>query len=340
VTEPATAPAGAVGPIARRLRVGLLDAVIWLACRLPEPVIGALAISVGELWYRLTPRRAAQARLNLERVVGHLDATGMGSPRDRAAARDPVALERLVRSAFRQAVRYYLDMIRVGVGARLLPGRLEVETPEVVERALATGGSAVLVGLHFGALEIPTLYLAQRSGREIVVPMETLRDPVLQDWVVRTRSQAGVRIVGLEAARRELNAAIERGLIIGIVGDRDLSAGGMAVALFGAPARLPVGPALFAVEAGLPVYVGAVRRDAHGRWIGRLIEVEVPTEGSRRSRIETMLSRVAVAFEELVAIAPDQWWTLFFPIWDDLVAATPAAHGDRGRRGAGRGGEA
>jgi lauroyl/myristoyl acyltransferase len=339
MTEPVAASARAVRPIARRLRSGLLDAVSWLACRLPEPVIGALAVSAGELWYRLTPRRAAQARLNLERVVGHLDATGMGAPRYRAAARDPVALERLVRSAFRQAVRYYLDMMRVSVGTRLLPGRLEVETPEVVDRALATGGSVVLVGLHFGALEIPALYLAQRSGREIVVPMETLRDPVLQDWVVRTRSQSGVRIVGLEAARRELNAAIERGLIVGIVGDRDLSGGGMAIPLFGAPARLPVGPALFAVEAGLPVYVGAVRRDARGRWIGQLVEVDVPTEGTRRTRVETLLSRVAVAFEELVAVAPDQWWTLFFPIWDDLVATTTAG-GDRGPLGAGRGGEA
>jgi KDO2-lipid IV(A) lauroyltransferase len=325
VSRPAAAPARRRFPRARRIRAGLLDAGSWLACRLPEPIIAALAFGIGEAWYRLARHRAAQARLNLGRVVAHMEASGTGEARHRAAARDPAALERLVRSAFRHAVRYYLDMIRVGVGPSLLPGRLEVETPEVVDRALSTGGSAILVGLHYGALEIPTLYLAQRGGREIVVPMETLRDPGLQDWLVRTRSKSGVRIVGLEVARRELAAAIEQGLLVGIVGDRDLSGGGMAVPLFGAPARLPVGPALFAVEAGAPVYVGAIRRDRGGRWRGRLVELEIPTEGSRRSRTEAMLREVAAAFEELVALAPEQWWTLFFPIWDDLAVRPPAA---------------
>jgi len=319
VTDPAAVPARPRFSPIGRLRGRLLDALSWMACRLPESLLAALASTIGELWYRLAPDRARQARVNLARVVGHMNAAGIGQARYRAAAGDPAALERLVHAAFRHAVRYYLDMIRVGVGSDLLPGHLDVETPDTVDRALSADGSTILVGLHFGALEIPTLYLAQQSGREIVVPMETLRDPVLQDWIVRTRSKSGVRIVGLEVARRELSAAIEHGSLVGLVGDRDLSGGGMAVPLFGVPARLPVGPALFAAEAGVPVYVGAIRRDGRGRWKGRLLEIEVPAEGSRRSRMEATLERVAAAFEELIAIAPEQWWTLFFPIWDDLI---------------------
>ena len=314
----------------QRSRVGLLGAAAWLACRLPEPVMAAVAWVAGGLWYQATPARAAQARVNLGRVVGHLAAGDTGSEPIRAAASDPAALERLVHAAYRQAVRYYLDMVRVGAGTRLLTGRFVIETPDVVDRALATGGSVILVGLHFGALELPVLYLAERSGRPIVVPMETLGDPALQSWVVRTRSQSGVRIVALGEARREMAAAIERSEIVGLIGDRDLSGGGVAVMLFGVPARLPVGPALFAIEAGIPVYVGAVRRDRRGRWLGQLRQVVVPESGTRRERLTATLESIAGAFEALIAEAPEQWWTLFFPIWDDLVVH------DRARRPAKR----
>jgi hypothetical protein len=35
-------------------------------------------------------------------------------------------------------------------------------------------------------------------------------------------------------------------------------------------------------------------------------------------RTRAALVGVAAAFEELISKAPEQWWTLFYPIWDDL----------------------
>ena len=60
----------------------------------------------------------------------------------------------------------------------------------------------MFVGLHFGAIELPALYLASRVGGA-VAPMETVDDEALQAWFTRTRGAAGVRIVGLREARRE-----------------------------------------------------------------------------------------------------------------------------------------
>ena len=42
------------------------------------------------------------------------------------------------------------------------------------------------------------------------------------------------------------------------------------------------------------------------------------------------MTRLAAAFETLIADAPDQWWAIFFPIWPDLEAGADAA-GDGGR---------
>jgi KDO2-lipid IV(A) lauroyltransferase len=306
--------------VGRAVRTRALIGASWLACHLPEGPLTTAAELAGDLWYRLAPGRAAQARRNLRRVCVALAASGRGSALVQAAATDPRALERLVRSAFRHAARYYLEVARTPA---IRPGevdrRLEIETPEIVAEAFKPDRAVLFVGLHFGAIELPALFLAARVGGA-VAPMETIDDEALQAWFVRTRGAAGVRIVGLREARRALLAALRDGTSVGLVGDRDLTGGGTLVPLFGAPATLPLGPAMLAVESGATPYVVGVRRVAHGRYLGRLEPVDVPPEGTRRERVTATMTSLATAFERIVEDAPAQWWAVFFPIWPDLEA--------------------
>ncbi|MFP5341318.1 MAG: lysophospholipid acyltransferase family protein [Candidatus Limnocylindria bacterium] len=307
--------------VASRWRGRALIGASWLACHLPERPLIALAEGAGALWYRLAPGRAARARRNLARVVGALAADGRATPAVREAATDPRALERMVRRAFRHAARYYLEVARTpAVRPEDLDRRILIETPDTVAGAFVPGRGVLFVGLHFGSLELPGLYLASRVGGA-VAPMETLDDPELQDWFVRTRGAMGVRIVGLREARRALLAALREGTSVGLVGDRDLTGGGVLTELFGAPATLPLGPAMLAVEAEAPLYVVGVRRAAPGRYRARLLSVDVPAGGSRRERVTALTASLADAYESIVADAPDQWWSVFFPIWPDLEAA-------------------
>ncbi len=300
------------------LRFRFLMAASWLACRLPEGPLVRFAELGGELWYRLTPDRAAQARRNLRRVAEALAARDRGSVIVRAAATDPRALERLVRLAYRHAARYYLEVARApSVRPGDIDEQVEIETPDAADAAFGSGRASIYVGLHFGAIELPGMLLAARSGAA-VAPMESVDDPRLQDWFVRTRGTVGVRIVGVREARRELQAALRGGTSVGIVGDRDLTGGGMPIELFGGPAMLPLGPAMLAVESGAPVYVVGARRSGVGRYVGRLERVPVPADGSRRERVTATMTTIAGAFERIIEVAPEQWWAVFFPIWPDL----------------------
>ena len=306
-----------------RLRARGLLFASWLACRLPEGPLVSLAEFAGDLWYRATPDRAAQARRNLRRVARWLAVEGRGPASVRAAADDPRALERLVRRAYRHAARYYLEVARTpGIQSDDLARLLEIETPDVVGEAFVDP-PVIFVGLHFGSLELPALLLADRVGGA-VAPMETIDDPDLQSWFVRTRGAAGVRIVGLREARRELLKALRDGTSVGLVGDRDLTGGGSPIRLFGAPAMLPLGPAMLAVESGARPYVVGVRRTG-GHYLGRLERIAVPAEGTRRERVTATQAELARAFERIVEDAPDQWWAVFFPIWPDLEADAAAA---------------
>lgn len=306
--------------VGSRLRGRALIGASWLACRLPEGPLFRAAELAGDLWYRTTPDRAAQARRNLRRVARSLHASGRGSPTVRAAATDPAALERLVRSAYRHAARYYIEVARTpAVSRQYVAERLLLDTPELIAEAVVPGKAVLFVGMHFGSVEMGVIFLAFRVG-STVTPMETIDDPGLQAYYERTRGVAGIRLVGLREARRALLTALREGIPVGLVGDRDLTGGGTLIPLFGAPSVLPMGPAMLAVESGVPTYAMGIRRDGNGHFRARLIPIDVPADGSRRERVTSTMTGLAAAFEELIADAPEQWWAVFFPIWPDLEA--------------------
>ena len=162
--------------------------------------------------------------------------------------------------------------------------------------------------------------------------METIDDPGLQAYFERTRGAAGIRLVGLREARRELLDALRDGIPVGLVGDRDLTGGGIAdPAVRGARRCCRWVRRCSPSRAGVPVYVRG--RAARGpRPLPRRARSRstVPAEGTRRERVTATMTRLAAAFEDLIADAPEQWWAVFFPIWPDLeapaadVAAPPA----------------
>jgi lauroyl/myristoyl acyltransferase len=311
--RPPTATAG------QRLRARSVAALADLLAVLPERLVGGLADAVGEAWYRLAPRRASLGRRNLQRVTRHLVANGLASPQLVDAATDGAALEQLLRATFRQAVRYYADLARLPhQGSAEVEARLFVETPETVARAFGPEAPAILVAMHFGAVEYPGRFAVARSQTSILAPMETLADPALQAWVARTRASTGVEIVPLRDARRTLSAALAAGHPVGIVADRNVAGGTLDTPFFGAPAPMPIGPALLAVETGRPIYLGAVRRLGGGRYAGRLYPVPVAAGGHRRERITATMATLAGTMEEAIAVAPEQWWSLLSPIWPDL----------------------
>ena len=282
-----TTPAGgARGTLRQRVRARLVGAAARLLIVLPERPVNALGDAVGEVWYRSAPARVARARRNFRRVAEHLVRRGLGGARIRAAATDDRALEAVVRSAFRHAVRYYLDMARLpGKGIADIERNLIVETPEAVEEAFGVPGPLLFVAMHFGAVEYPALYGVARTGRRVTAPMETLGDPALHAWIARTRSSVGVDIVTLREARRALTDALARGETVGLVADRNVAGGTVDVPFFGVAAPLPMGPGLLAVEHGLPD-LGRRRAPGAGRPLPRSAPAgRRPGRGTRRARI-------------------------------------------------------
>ena len=116
--------------------------------------------------------------------------------------------------------------------------------------------------MHFGAIELPVIVLSSMVGHAVTAPMETVADPGLAHWFETSRSRVGVNVVSIKDARRALLAALRRGESVGLVADRDLTHNGIPVPFFGHPTPIAAGPALLALETGVPIYATSARRIA------------------------------------------------------------------------------
>lgn len=301
------------------LAARLLSVVAAVLRRLPDRPLHRVAHTCGGLLYLLQPARRRLVRENLQRVCRYLAEHDMAGPAAAAAARDGQALDRLVRAAFGHYVRGYLEGAILPVyGDDSRADRVRADDPEVAAQAFPEGrpGPTIIVGMHFGAIEVPALFASRWLGARVTAPMETVADPDLQAYFERTRGRTGINVVPLEGAAVELRRALGRGETVALVADRPVGGTGAAVELFGAPARLPAGPAVLALETGVPVWVIATRRTGWGEYRSRLERLEVPNAESRRERLAAFMMAQARAFERAVADAPEQWWTVFFRIWD------------------------
>ena len=288
-------------------------AALTLLSYLPEQLLLLVARAWGVIGPRVQRARARQGAANLARVYTFRD----------GAAPSAQTVARGVQQLFEHHLRFYIESARAPRHARqIIATRVVLEDESSVESAFtASAASAIFLAAHFGAIELPGSILAERSGRTPVAPMEEIANPVLQAWMLRVRGEGlGLRIIPAQGAAEVMSSELAAGGIVGMVGDRNVVGAGVPVKLFGFPTRLPIGPALLAVESGARLYVAAVIREPGGKYTGYIRTVRVPREGDRMARTRVTLTGIAAAFEELIAKAPEQWWTLFYPIWDDLRA--------------------
>ena len=293
-----------VGSIA----IAALEGVSYL----PESLLLGIARGWGQLGPLVQRSRAARARINLARVYTFRD----------GAAPTSAALSRGVQLLFEHHLRFYIETARAPRhGRRTILESVTLEDAAAVDRAFAPdSGPVIFLAAHFGAIELPGAILSMRAGRNPVAPMEELKNPYLQAWMLKVRGEGlGLRIIPTRGAAAVLSTELAAGGTIGMVGDRNIVGTGVPVTFFGAPARLPIGPALLAVESGARLFVAAVTREPERRYTGYIRAVGIPATGDRMERSRATINGIAAAFEELILKAPEQWWTLFYPIWDDLL---------------------
>jgi lauroyl/myristoyl acyltransferase len=273
-----------------------------LAGVLPRPVRLMLARAVARPAARWFPVERECVRANLARVRPHSGAAA------RAA---------LVDAVFRHFAVCFADLLSSNRSRRRPDRMVEgIEGDEHLTTAAGTGGGLVLLTAHLGNWELGGRLLAARLRRPTHIVVAAEPDPRVERFLRGGDSPVRFVRLGAPTAMVSLVAALRRGELVALQGDRALGTRGDTwVDFFGVPAPFPRGPFVLARAAGVPVIPAFCLLGARHRYTVVMAEpIRVGPDGD-----EPALARWVRVLEAMVRRAPEQWFN-FYDVW----SAAPA----------------
>ena len=267
--------------------------------RLPIRVLYGIAHVVGDGAY-LTRRGARRAVIaNMRQVMG-----------PEASERE---VRRSAREVFRNATRYYADIIRLPHldAQRFGREQLDMEGVEYIEEACASGRGAIMAGTHFGNPEMAVQGLSA-CGIFVFAITEPLQPQALSDFMHWLRSHHGHEHLPLGfGATKGAMRRIKQGGVVAILLDRDVAGTGVPMQFCGAEARIPLGAVDLAMRTGADLIPAWSWRIPGYRFRVRIgPPLELVRTGNDKADLRANGQRLLDLFEQQLRSDPGQWAVL------------------------------
>jgi lauroyl/myristoyl acyltransferase len=269
------------------------------AAVLPRPARLRLAVAIADLALGLMPVERAMVRKNLRQVTGASEAR----------------LGELTRDVFRGFAICFADLVSTN---RRANGRLTTYVAGVTGEIPLARADLGMISLtaHLGNWELAGRLLARRAGRPTHVVVAEEAAPGLESWM--RRNGDGLRFVSRSHAAVSVGllAALRRGEVVALQGDRALGGrGDVLVPFCGRLAPFPLGPFVLARAAGVPIVPSFCVLGADRRYRLRLHDPLTVTDG----REEEALRRWVAVLEDAVRAHFTQWFN-FYDVWEPFGA--------------------
>jgi KDO2-lipid IV(A) lauroyltransferase len=248
----------------------------------------------------------------------------------------PMRLKALSRKGMHSYLRYWCDAFRLpDWSSDHILATCRAENDEPVREYLAQGRGVVMALSHSGNWDHAGAWSTLAMARVTTVA-ERLRPEELFERFLTFRQRLGMEILPLgDNVFGHLVRVLRKGGFVPLLADRDLSATGVPVDLFGEQARMATGPATLAFVTGAALFPVSIRYErlpagAPARW-GTVVhfhpEVVVPADGERPEKIAAMTQACADALAEGIAAHPQDWHMLqrvFVADWVQVPGADAA----------------
>lgn len=301
-----TDTAETVAPIHRTRRLSA-DVMLYrsgaaLARRLPRSVGAALTRAISRSAYRLLPERRFITERRLQRVCG--------------PEMQGEALAQAVRASFESYARYWFDGARLGdLDDAEVEAGFSHQGFNHIQEAIDSGTAPILALPHLGGWEWAGTWMARIPGYPVISVVEPLKPARLFDWMVEERRRMGIDIVALGPdAVSVLIKSLRSRQVVCLLADRQVGRGGVEVEFFGERTLLPGGPATLALRTGAAILPTAVYQDGPNHRGVVLPPVPAERQGRLRADVTRVTQDLALALEELIRAAPEQWH-LMQPNW-------------------------
>lgn len=225
-------------------------------------------------------------------------------------------LDLLVIDAMRSYMRYWCDTFRFpDWSSQRVTETVSVTNEHLLMEAIAAKTGVIVALPHAGNWDHAGAYFCAK-GVPLVTVAERLKPEKLFLKFLSYRESMGMEVLPLDG--RVLDTLADRlrdGALVALVADRDLSRSGIEVDFFGAPARMPAGPALLTIRTQSPLITAFVSYTDAGVHID-FKSVMLPSSGSEREMVQEIVQMTAVHFEDGISQQPQDWHMLQ-RIWTD-----------------------
>ena len=274
----------------------------WRIVRwLPERTAYRLAYAAADFLIKRKGKNVSRLRSNLQRTKPNMT---------------ELDLDLLLIDAMRSYMRYWCDTFRFPDWS---PERVRETVSVTNEHLLLDAISAktgVIVTLpHAGNWDHAGAYFCGK-GINLVTVVEHLKPEKLFLKFLSYRQAMGMEVLPLDGrVLGTLEQRLRQGALVALIADRDLSRSGIAVTFFGAPSRMPPGPAILALKTDAPLITAFVSYTETGIHID-FNQVSLPASGSDEEKISHIVQDMAQQFEVGITAHPEDWHMLQ-RIWTD-----------------------
>lgn len=293
---------------------------------LPGPVVRAATTLAADITWLRHGTGVRRLESNLRRVRPDLA---------------PAELRRLSRAGMRSYLRYYGEAFTLpGFSSQQIAARVRVVGRENVQQHLDAGRQVVMALGHLGNWDLAGAW-ATADLAPVTTVAERLEPEELFQEYVGFREGLGMRILpltgGSDVFRALVRASRSGPGVMPLLADRDLTARGVEVQLFGETARVAAGPAALTVMTGAPLCPvgityerlrGERRRRAGTPW-GVVVEffpmIAVPEDLPHRDRVQAVSQAWVDRLAAVISAHPQDWHMLQRVFVSDLDPSRYAA---------------
>jgi lauroyl/myristoyl acyltransferase len=200
----------------------------------------------------------------------------------------------------------------------------------VFDRLLADGKGILLVAAHFGSWELGAVILRKLLGYPLTMVTMAEPNPVVNRIRTNMRNSLGIEVLEVHQSMDtalQIRQRLADNRIVGLLLDRHVGRGHIAVDFCGAKAHFMGTPAMLSYLSGAPMLPAWIVRHADGRFQCIFDDpVYAVREGDREAVLRRATQTIAHNLEAMVRRYPHLWYQ-FYPFWGSQPSASGMATG-------------
>lgn len=217
---------------------------------------------------------------------------------------------------FRNFAKYLADFFRFSkFDKEWVKKHIGVENAHYLDEALKKGKGVVVLSAHLGNWELGGAVIGL-LGYPFWVVVRPHKHKKVDDFFNARRQSKGLKIIPLGKSARQCFRVLKENQLLGLVGDRDFTDGGVVLDFFGRPAFFPQGPAELSLKTGAAIIPGFMIRNGDDTCTLKIYKpVEFSPTGSPDD-LKRLMKLYINIFEDAIRRHPEQWY-MFRRFWKE-----------------------